>query len=239
MELIKKHESVFTNHQGFLLSDTKMNFHRRPTENGIPARRKEDVLIMIANNMKFLLKAPSTRLAIILVILCLVPTSVAPGERPVGLLADLGTISSLPPYWKGPDSLPRNLTEEGLAALTVYMEAKGESFAGKLAVAAVIRNRMKMKYQSDGTVKGTVLKRSQFQPWNTRQPHQVSFDLNKQRLRDSLLAWRLVQDGRDVVGGAVLFYNPRIVRKPYWARVSHKVATIGRHEFFVPRQHQT
>ena len=51
MELIKKHESVFTNHQGFLLSDTKMNFHRRPTENGIPARRKEDVLIMIANNM--------------------------------------------------------------------------------------------------------------------------------------------------------------------------------------------
>ena len=239
MELIKKHESVFTNHQGFLLSDTKMNFHRRPTENGIPARRKEDVLIMIANNMKFLLNVPSTRLAIIFVFLCLVPIRVAPGERPVGLLADSSMVSSLPPYQKDLDPLPRNLTEEGLAALTVYMEAKGESFAGKLAVAAVIRNRMKMKYQSDGTVKGTVLKRSQFQPWNTRQPHQVSFDLNKQRLRDSLLAWRLVQDGRDVVGGAVLFYNPRIVRTPYWARVSHKVATIGRHEFFVPRQRQT
>ncbi|MFB3061969.1 MAG: cell wall hydrolase [Candidatus Binatia bacterium] len=210
-----------------------------PNDNGIHTRGKVGVLTMALNNMKFLLKAPSTRLAIILVILCLLPASVAPGERPVGLLADLGTISSLPPYWEGPDPLPRNLTEEGLAALTVYMEAKGESFAGKLAVAAVIRNRMKMKYQSDGTVKGTVLKRSQFQPWNTRQPHQVPFDLNKQRLRDSLLAWRLVQDGRDVVGGAVLFYNPRIVRTPYWARVSHKVATIGQHEFFVPRQRQT
>ena len=91
---------------------------------------------MIANNMKFLLNAPSTRLAIILVILCLVPISVAPGERPVGLLADSGMASSLPPYQEDLDPLPRNLTEEGLAALTVYMEAKGESFAGKLAVAA-------------------------------------------------------------------------------------------------------
>ncbi len=127
---------------------------------------------------------------------------------------------------------------EALAALTVYFEAAGESFAGKLAVAAVIRNRMKLKYQSDGTVKGTVkgtvLKARQFQPWSTRNPYHIPLDLKKKSMRDSLLAWRLVQDGRNVVDGAVLFYNPKLVRTPYWATVSQRVSTIGGHEFYTP-----
>jgi len=129
-------------------------------------------------------------------------------------------------------------SEETLAALTVYLEARGESFAGKLAVAAVIRNRMKLRYQSDGTIKGTVLKPRQFQPWNFKSPHQVRFDLRNKEMRDSLLAWRLVQDGRKIVDGAVLFYNPNLVRTPYWAKVSQKVATIGGHEFYIPSNRQ-
>ena len=123
---------------------------------------------------------------------------------------------------------------DALAALTVYYEAAGESFAGKLAVAAVIRNRMKLKYQSDGTVKGTVLRARQFQPWITKNPYHIPLDLEKPSMRDSLLAWRLVQDGRNVVDGAVLFYNPKLVRTPYWAKVSQKVTTIGGHEFYAP-----
>lgn len=129
-------------------------------------------------------------------------------------------------------------SEETLAALTVYFEARGESFAGKLAVAAVIRNRMKLRYQSDGTIKGTVLKPRQFQPWNFKSPHQVQFDIRNKEMRDSLLAWRLVQDGRKIVDGAVLFYNPNLVRTPYWAKVSQKVATIGGHEFYIPSNRQ-
>jgi len=120
-------------------------------------------------------------------------------------------------------------SEETLAALTVYLEARGESFAGKLAVAAVIRNRMKLRYQSDAR---------QFQPWNYKSPHQVRFDLRNKGMRDSLLAWRLVQDGRKIVDGAVLFYNPNLVRTPYWAKVSRKVATIGGHEFYIPSNRQ-
>ena len=127
---------------------------------------------------------------------------------------------------------------EALAALTVYYEAAGESFAGKLAVAAVIRNRMKLKYQSDGTVKGTVLRARQFQPWSTRNPY-IPLDLKKKSMRDSLLAWRLVQDGRNVVDGAVLFYNPKLVRTPYWAKVSQRVSTIGGHEFYTPPSRRT
>ena len=126
------------------------------------------------------------------------------------------------------------LSDEQLAALTIYLEARGESFAGKLAVAAVIRNRMDAKYQSDGSVKGTVLKRLQFQPWNHASPEDVRFTISQSRMRDSLLAWQMVQDGRQVVEGALLFYNPRLVETPRWATVSHKVASIGGHEFFVP-----
>ena len=128
----------------------------------------------------------------------------------------------------------RPLSDDHLAALTIYLEARGESFAGKLAVAAVIRNRMQAKYQSDGTVKGTVLKRLQFQPWNHATPDNVRHTISQSRMRDSLLAWHMVQDGRKVVSGALLFYNPRLVHTPFWATVSHKVASIGGHEFFVP-----
>ena len=34
---------------------------------------------------------------------------------------------------------------------------------------------MQAKYQSDGTVKGTVLKRLQFQPWNQATPESVRY----------------------------------------------------------------
>ncbi len=129
---------------------------------------------------------------------------------------------------------PAPLSDEHLAALTIYLEARGESFAGKMAVAAVIRNRMEAQYQSDGSVKGTVLKRFQFQPWNQAKPEDVRFTISPSRMRDSLLAWKMVQDGREVVQGALLFYNPRLVEAPRWATVSHKVASIGGHEFFVP-----
>ncbi len=130
-------------------------------------------------------------------------------------------------------------SDEALAALTVYLEAGGESFAGKLAVAAVIRNRMRLRYHSDGSVQGTVLKPWQFKPWNTRSPHHVALDLSRKSMRDSLLAWLLVQDGRNIVDGAVLFYNPTLVRSPHWAKVTRKVATIGDHEFYAPPDRET
>jgi len=169
----------------------------------------------------------------------ILPTALHSSEKPAGLQADFvaydPTATLGTPIQTG--ALPHS--EDDLAALTIYLEARGESFAGKLAVAAVIRNRMKMKYHSDGTVKGTVLKYRQFQPWNSQQPHQVLVNLNNRRMQDSVLAWQLVQDGREVVGGALLFYNPRIARTPRWARVGHKVATIGGHEFYVPRRRNT
>ena len=167
------------------------------------------------------------------------PSTTAPGLKAQGLLMDWSPRTSLASMLRKEDLRQHYPSPDDLAALTIYLEARGESFAGKMAVAAVIRNRMKRKYQSDGTVKGTVLKRKQFQPWNRQQPHQVLAKFNKQRMKDSLLAWRLVQDGRNIVDGALLFYNPRIARTPQWAKVGQKVATIGEHEFYLPSRNQT
>lgn len=172
-------------------------------------------------------------------ILSVAPSTVAPVFKAKGLRADASPQTSLRLLREKEDIRQPYPSPEDLAGLTIYLEARGESFAGKMAVAAVIRNRMAMKYQSDGTIKGTVLKRKQFQPWNRQQPLQVLANFNKRRMEDSLLAWRLVQDGRNVVDGAVLFYNPRIARTPRWAEVGQKVATIGEHEFYVPHRHQT
>ncbi len=123
-------------------------------------------------------------------------------------------------------------SDDILAALTIYLEARGESFAGKMAVAAVIRNRMNHKYHSDGTIRGTVLRAKQFEPWIGRSPQEVRFNPSNRKMQESLLAWKLVQDGRNVVNGAVLFYNPTLVNTPRWAEVYQKVAKIGEHEFF-------
>ena len=164
--------------------------------------------------------------------LCLIPISPIPANSAdVALLLSSSTLRSLVPPDR--DHTQNSIhSDDTLAALTIYLEARGESFAGKLAVAAVIRNRMTHKYHSDGTVKGTVLRAKQFEPWIERNPEDLEFDQSNRKMQESLLAWNLVQDGRNVVDGAVLFYNPTLVSTPRWAEVYQKVAKIGGHEFF-------
>jgi len=54
------------------------------------------------------------------------------------------------------------MTDADLEALNIYQEAGGEPDEGKAAVARVVRNRMRRKFFSDGTVAGTVLAKDQF-----------------------------------------------------------------------------
>ncbi len=184
------------------------------------------------------MKRNQTLLSFILIIgietfsLCLIPVSPTPVNSAdiAWVLSSSTPGSPLPLEMIHPQESSHS--DDTLAALTIYLEARGESFAGKLAVAAVIRNRMTHKYHSDGTVKGTVLRAKQFEPWMGRNPEEVEFDQTNRIMQESLLAWRLVQDGRKVVDGAVLFYNPQLVKTPRWAQFNRKVAKIGGHEFF-------
>jgi len=54
------------------------------------------------------------------------------------------------------------MNDTDLLALNVYEEAGGEIDEGKAAVARIVKNRMRAKFFSDGTIQGTVLAKDQF-----------------------------------------------------------------------------
>ena len=81
----------------------------------------------------------------------------------LGGVREAATINSIPTL--GRYDMARLIPEDKLAILTIAQEALAEPFEGKLAVAEVIRNRMKQRYMSDGTVEGTVLRAWQFSGW--------------------------------------------------------------------------
>lgn len=136
----------------------------------------------------------------------------------------------------------RILSEQALAVVTIYQEAQGESYAGKLAVAEVIRNRMAKKYASDGTVAGTVLRPLQFSGWNAKDPGRVraaQIDDTDAIVQECVKAWDHALMGSNTVNGAVLYYNPDpklVPVTPDWAMPdsAREVAHIGHHVFFVP-----
>lgn len=136
--------------------------------------------------------------------------------------------------------MARLLPDDALAVVTIWQEARGESYAGKLAVAEVIRNRTVNYYQSDGSVASTVLRAFQFSGWNVSDPSRVKsakIDDEDPLVRDCLKAWHEALTGTTTVNGAVLYYNPSIVETPTWARPEHatEVATVGAHHFFIPK----
>lgn len=141
------------------------------------------------------------------------------------------------------------------AVATIAQEAIGEPYAGKLAVAEVIRNRTMARYSSDGTVVGTVLRSWQFSGWNPEKlengklkPIDVKAYLaraykqitqaNTALIDDCIKAWEESKMGSNTINGAVLYYAPAVVSMPNWARPEHamQVAEVGGHVFFAPKR---
>ena len=58
------------------------------------------------------------------------------------------------------------ISEDVLGIVTIWQEANGEPYQGKVCVGEVIRNRMEARHFSDGTVAGTVCWPRQFSGWN-------------------------------------------------------------------------
>lgn len=129
------------------------------------------------------------------------------------------------------------INPDTLAAITIWQEARGESYEGKLAVAQVIRNRMKRKYTSDGTVAGTVLHPYQFSGWNTdgkSRVASVAVDTQSVEYKDSLTAWSQSSGILSVFFPAVLYHAKDMTDYPYWATAEgvKKIAVIGNHIFY-------
>ena len=125
-----------------------------------------------------------------------------------------------------------------LGIVTVYQEAEGEPYLGKVAVAEVIQRRTRQKFMSDGTVAGTVLKKYQFSGFNTDSANRIrsfQIDTSDAVVNDCVRAWYEADRGSNYAPGALHYYNPSIYN-PWWAQGAKVVAEIGNHRFIIPKE---
>ncbi|MBE3599561.1 MAG: cell wall hydrolase [Limnochordaceae bacterium] len=109
-----------------------------------------------------------------------------------------------------------------LMARLVYGEARGEPYVGKVAVAAVVLNRL-----DDPRFPHTV-EQVVFEPWAFTAVYDGQINL-----RPDQASYRAVLDalaGWDPTGGAVYYYNPARTSSP-WVWNRPVVRRIGRHVF--------
>jgi hypothetical protein len=136
-----------------------------------------------------------------------------------------------------------------LAIITIWQEARGESYEGKVGIAEVLRNRTARKYSSDGTVTGTVLWGRQFSGMNPNDPNRIpsfKIDADDPVVQDCARAWDEARQGSDRTNGAVHYLNVPLTRQllggklPTWAADPenpaepnpHRVTVVlGQHTF--------
>ena len=109
-----------------------------------------------------------------------------------------------------------------LLARAVYAEARGEPYAGQVAIAAVVLNRVKSS-SFPNTISGVIYQQGAFTAVSDGQinltPNQTAYNA----ARDSLNGW-------DPCYGAIYYFNPSTATNKWiWSRPH--VITIGKHRF--------
>lgn len=137
-------------------------------------------------------------------------------DSPVILAAD----SQDPPERKQNYSVTSE--EIDLLARAVYSEARGESFQGQVAIAAVILNRIDNPDFPD-SISAVI-----FEPWAFTAIHDGQFWLTPDQT--AYEAAREALAGNDPTGGAIYYYNPQTATNQ-WIRSRKIVTKIGKHVF--------
>jgi len=130
----------------------------------------------------------------------------------------------------------RLFDENNLAIACIYAEARGEPYEGQCAIGEVIRTRARLKFQSDGTITGTVLAPYSFSWLNTTDPQRIrvfKVDTDDPALQQAAAAWAESETSTYSCGATS--YCNMAVAQPKWATDANKVATIGNHTFFLLR----
>ncbi|MBR5011098.1 MAG: spore cortex-lytic enzyme [Clostridia bacterium] len=109
-----------------------------------------------------------------------------------------------------------------LLARIISAEARGESYAGQVAVGAVILNRIEHPSFPD-TLAGVVYQPGAFSCLYDGQFDEPVSDSAYSAARDALNGW-------DPSGGAIYYYNPKTATNK-WIRSRPVITTIGRHVF--------
>lgn len=137
----------------------------------------------------------------------------------------------------------RKLTEAQLLALCIYGEARGESREGKIAVASVIKQRVKEGGWYGLGWHGVILKPKQFSCFNTSDPNYPKlFDIANDFARyceKSKAMSECYEIARGIVGDTI---RPNVVATNYkttncrgghWSESMVEVKQIGNHLFYI------
>ncbi len=109
-----------------------------------------------------------------------------------------------------------------LLSCCVYGEARGESYTGKVAVAAVVLNRVKNS-NFPNTISGVIYQKGAFTCVSDGQINLGTNDECTRAAQDALNGW-------DPSGGALYYFNPSTATSAWiWSRP--QLVTIGKHIF--------
>jgi N-acetylmuramoyl-L-alanine amidase len=125
-----------------------------------------------------------------------------------------------------------------ILARTIYGEARGESFNGKVAVAYTITNRASRPSWWGSDITSVCLKPQQYSCWNPDDPNfnlLGEATLASHSFRDCLAAALLVYNRTlpDPTNGATHYFALSMSTPPLWAAKMKAVSAIGNHSFFV------
>lgn len=137
------------------------------------------------------------------------------------------------------------LSEREVVALTIYGEARGEPLEGRVAVACVIRNRVRRPGWWGHGYREVCLKPAQFSCWNATDPNRDVLEAASQRLQDGETSpgdtlWQeclWIADGvmadkiTDRVGQATHYYESHIA-PPRWVDGATLVTVVAHHQFY-------
>lgn len=124
-----------------------------------------------------------------------------------------------------------DVTDFDFVARTVMAEAEGETYEGKVAVAAVIYNRARFPRWWGVTIKDACLTSKQFSAWNDDNPRRNKigeWSLEHKLYRECFRAAVEAYD-RDPTGGADHYFAHGVVL-PKWA-AGFPTRVIGGHTF--------
>ncbi|NLV58549.1 MAG: spore cortex-lytic enzyme [Clostridiales bacterium] len=117
-----------------------------------------------------------------------------------------------------------NSNETQLLARLVHGEARGEPYVGKVAVAAVVLNRVKSPLFPN-TIAGVIYQNRAFDAV-------LDGQINLQPDADSIRAARDALNGWDPSGGCLYYYNPATATNAWiWSRTV--MLSIGKHNFAI------
>lgn len=133
-------------------------------------------------------------------------------------LAAMGITSSS----SSSSSSSSNSSDVNLLARVIYGEARGEPYAGQVAVGAVILNRVKSS-QFPNTIAGVVYQSGAFDAVSDGQVNLTPDSTAKKAAQDALNGW-------DPSYGAIYYFNPNTATNKWiWSRPL--TVTIGKHRF--------